>query len=354
MNKRIWIDYTKVRETLDFETVLKHYNIEYQTGRDEVRVRCHFHKNDNDPSLNINLPEKKFKCFGCDAQGNILSFIALKEGLDPKNKEHLYKTAEIAVSLMGMELSDFPKSNSKKIGAESRSKRVNGQTRPKPKGKAEKADNGAESVSEADAKSEPPKTNPLFDRVLSLKTAHPFLEARGITPEVAEKFELGYCSAGMMKKRIAIMLRNEDGERVGYCGRWAVDDPLPEGQQKYKLPYNFHKTLILWNLHRAVELGRKHLVIVEGFWSVIRLHQAGIPTVSTLGSDISAEQVQMIKNAGYRHVTVILDGDEAGRLARPAFASEISKVAYVRTLELPDGVKPDTMDDEWLDRIKPR
>ena len=58
-------------------------------------------------------------------------------------------------------------------------------------------------------------------------------------------------------------------------------------------------------------------MIVEGYWSAMRLHQEGIPAVATMGTSISTEQVKLLTDTGYRFATVLYDGDEQGRKEPP-------------------------------------
>ena len=120
------------------------------------------------------------------------------------------------------------------------------------------------------------KVNPVLDLKLKLDHEHPFLAERGITPEVAEAFGIGFADRGIMKDRIAIPIHNERGELVAYAGRYAKED-VPDGTLRYRLPKTFFKSLVLYNLHRAKEFEKRHVVIVEGFWSAVRLHRDGIP-----------------------------------------------------------------------------
>jgi len=67
---------------------------------------------------------------------------------------------------------------------------------------------------------------------------------------------------GLMQGRIVIPLHNEQGELVGYAGRWPGEPP--EGEPKYKFPPKFHKSAVLFNLRRvdASEVEDKGLIIV--------------------------------------------------------------------------------------------
>jgi DNA primase len=90
-----------------------------------------------------------------------------------------------------------------------------------------------------------------------------------------------------MASRIGIPIENAKGELVAYSGRWAgTDAELPEGEEKYKLPKGFHKTLELWNLARVKHC--KHLIVVEGYFGAMRLHGLRLPAVALMGSSLTA------------------------------------------------------------------
>ncbi|MDA2927728.1 toprim domain-containing protein, partial [Acidobacteria bacterium AH-259-G07] len=109
--------------------------------------------------------------------------------------------------------------------------------------------------------------------------------------QVVNFFGLGYCKRGLMKNRIAIPIHDEKGKLAAYAGRWAGDE-LPEGEEKYKLPLGFKKSHVLFNLHRVT--GAERIVIVEGYWSVFRLHQLGIQAVALMGTTLSQAQENLL------------------------------------------------------------
>ena len=79
-------------------------------------------------------------------------------------------------------------------------------------------------------------------------------------------------------------IHDERGVLVVY----PADGPakLPEGVSKYDLPHNFPKRRVLFNLHRVT--GAEHLVLVEGYWSVFRLHALDVSAVALMGRTLSA------------------------------------------------------------------
>jgi DNA primase len=115
-------------------------------------------------------------------------------------------------------------------------------------------------------------------------------------------------------------------------GRWPGNPP--DGTPKYKLPTGFRKGLELFNLDRAVkEPLDKPLVIVEGFFDAIKLHQNGCrKVVALMGSSLSAGQEELIrKNTnGQSQVIVMLDEDDAGRAGRDDIAARLAKFCFVK------------------------
>jgi len=90
----------------------------------------------------------------------------------------------------------------------------------------------------------------------------------------------------------------------------AIDDG---SEPRYKLPAGFHKGQVLYNLHRAVEVGERGLIVVEGFFDAINVSQAGYPfVVALMGCSLSEEQERLLV-AHSDQVVLMLDGDDAGR-----------------------------------------
>jgi DNA primase len=70
-----------------------------------------------------------------------------------------------------------------------------------------------------------------------------------------------------------------------------------------------------------------------------------------MGTSVSVQQLKLLAHANARHVTVMLDGDEAGRAASEEVAGAIANVAWSRIVHLADGVQPDTLDRAQLERL---
>jgi DNA primase len=69
-----------------------------------------------------------------------------------------------------------------------------------------------------------------------------------------------------------------------------------------------------------------------------------------MGTTVSVQQLELLAHTNARHVTVLLDGDEAGRAAAEEVAGAIANVAWARVVHLPEGAQPDTVDHAELER----
>jgi DNA primase len=134
---------------------------------------------------------------------------------------------------------------------------------------------GPRSGAPANSNDPPPaKSNGALGYCLALDPLHPYPIERGLSPATVETFGLGFANRGYFSGFVCIPLWNADGELVGYAGRWPDDAAVEAGQvEKYRLPPKFRKLDLLYNIQRVA--GRKHVVLVEGFWSVFRLPRRG-------------------------------------------------------------------------------
>ena len=67
------IDVNKIRSNADIVKVISSYLPLQQKGRNYVAV-CPFH-NDSNPSLTVSQEKQIYKCFSCNASGNVFTFV---------------------------------------------------------------------------------------------------------------------------------------------------------------------------------------------------------------------------------------------------------------------------------------
>ena len=149
-----------------------------------------------------------------------------------------------------------------------------------------------------------------------------------------------------MHGRLVIPIHNAEGELVAYCGR-SVDQTEP----RYRMPPAFAKSEILFNMHRASSGRDNIVVVVEGFFDCMKVHQAGFrPVVGLMGSALYEPQRRVLLER-FRHVILLLDGDATGRKASAAIAQKLRPHCQVEVLLLPDGVQPDQLPAKDVEKL---
>ena len=315
-----WMDFALVREQSDFVIILARYEIAHARQRDQVSMLCPFH-DDRQPSLSVSLERKVFHCFACQAKGDILDFVAMME------KVPIPEAARIVAKCCGIPLDG-------RLAPPRRSPKTTEGRRNDSSAQGRSGEHGGHVA----------KNSPCCD--LTLDPTHRYLFDRGLTPELVEAFGLGHCSKGRLRGRVCIPIHSPDGAQVlAFSGRWANDD-VPAGTPRYLMPRGFKKSEVLFNYHRVV--GAQHLVIVEGYWSVFRLHALNVPAIALMGTSLSETQLDLLCQSGTRILTLFLDADRAGQRATDDLLPRLSALFFVRTPALPDGESPDTVSEDLL------
>jgi len=184
---------------------------------------------------------------------------------------------------------------------------------------------------------------PLAFTLQGIDPHHPYLAGRGVGTNTAAYFGTGfYSEKGLMEGQIIIPIHNEDGILVAYAGRG-----LGQTEPRYKFPVHFRKSHVLFNLHRAVHHG-KAVIVVEGFFDCFNVYQAGFPcVVALMGCSLSHRQETLLQHH-FRQVTLMLDGDNAGRRAGAVIAARLATKLAVRVVEVPLGTQPDQLSADQI------
>jgi len=153
-----------------------------------------------------------------------------------------------------------------------------------------------------------------------------------------------YQGAGFLVGRCVIPIRDEKGLLVAYVGR-AVNGEEP----KYRFPAGFRKSQVLFNLDRAMRTASCNVIVVEGFFDALKVHQAGHPAVVALmGSSFSQRQSELLLGR-FASVTLMLDGDEPGRRAAEYIVQLLTPKVPVNKVELPNRSQPDQLSSSEID-----
>ena len=71
-----------------------------------------------------------------------------------------------------------------------------------------------------------------------------------------------------------------------------------------------------------------------------------------MGLSISDAQIRLLSEGGIRSVIVILDGDDEGQAAMQTMVPRLASHFFTRSIRLPQGNKPDDVDQSVLNEVK--
>ena len=333
----------QLKSSVDIVKVIGEYVRLRKTGVSRYTGLCPFH-NEKTPSFSVHAGHQFYKCFGCGAAGDVLKFV------------------------MEFEHVSFPEAL--KLLAER-----NGIPMPK---RAEYADEDTRLRAAAFQIQELAQQS--FREQLASPAgleARRYLEKRGVSPEMAEMFGLGYAersgrtllrilerqgftaeqleNSGVVGKRedgsfydrfrlrLMFPIHSETGKVIAFGGR-ALD---PHEDAKYINSADspiYKKSAVLYNLHRAKDPIRRadRSVLVEGYMDVIGVFAAGVrEVVAPCGTALTAPQVQALRKHSDK-IVVNFDPDEAGAAAAGRSINLLLEEGmFVRIVEFEDGLDPD-------------
>jgi DNA primase len=194
---------------------------------------------------------------------------------------------------------------------------------------------------------------------------------------VSERDNGGYYDR--FRNRIMIPIRDERGRMAGFGARSLSAEDQPKFLNSPETAL-FSKSNLLFGLDRARKPIRAEdqAVIVEGYFDVIGVHQAGFENVvSPMGTALTEDQMRLLKKFS-RRIVLALDPDAAGqhavlrgleaarqsldRTAEIAFdvrgllRHEARLQADLRVASMPDGLDPDEVvqrdASQWAALIK--
>lgn len=208
-----------------------------------------------------------------------------------------------------------------------------------------------------------------------------YLKKRGVTGEVAKKFQLGFAPPGWgsvltalgssddsrrllnelglivtnennktydrFRERLVFPIRNKRGQVVGFGGR-VLDDSMPKYLNSPETPL-FHKGREVYGLYEVLQSSGKNqrIILVEGYMDVIALHQYGVTNVvAALGTAITQDHIELLFRST-SELVICLDGDSAGQKA--AWRSVVNALPVLRgarqlkILTVPEGEDPDSL-----------
>ncbi|MES1200285.1 MAG: DNA primase [Pseudomonadota bacterium] len=309
---------------------------------------CPFHQ-EKSSSFHVLDAKGIYKCFGCDAKGDVFTLAMKLEGLS--FPEAVAEMAERA----GMEL---PKDEGEDRGDAERRKRLYA----------------------AAARAAKLYADALRSREGA--AARDYLKGRGFDAELCTRFGIGYAPGGYtwlidklrgegfsfeelieaglardsedgrrpidtFRDRVTFEITDAGGKIIAFGGRALQKDAKAKYINSPECAL-YSKSRVLYRLKQARELLAKTkasgLVVSEGYLDVIAFERAGIAAVAPCGTALTEEQLQLIWRAGGEPI-LCFDGDTAGlRAADRALDLALPHLGPGRTVKialLPQGEDPD-------------
>ncbi len=331
----------QIRDRVDLVELVGR-NVSLKRAGRSYKGLCPFH-GEKTPSFHVNPDRGTYYCFGCQEGGDAFSFLIKVENLT---------FAEAARSLArdcGIEIPET-------VGGQGGISEA-----------AFAANEVAQSVYRAGF-GEP--GNP----------AAAYLARRGLAPEDAERFEIGFApdrwdtvaralaargvpasvgeKAGLLaarergegyydrlRGRLTFPIHDARGRIIGFGGRALSEGQEPKYLNTPESPI-FHKREAFYGLSAALAAIRRadRAVVVEGYFDRIALARAGVDeSLATCGTSLSEGHARNLRRRT-RNVVLLFDGDEAGQRAMERSLDVLLPAGLrVRAALLPAGCDPDDL-----------
>jgi DNA primase len=341
-----------IRERLPLDQVVSDYVALRPAGAGRLKGLCPFH-DEKTPSFNVNASLGFYKCFGCSASGDAITFV--------REVEHLSFTEAVEVL-------------ARKAGVEVTYEQGGAAPRQHGSQRQRLLDAHREAASYYVAQLASPEA----------EIGRAFLRERGFDESSWAHFGVGYAPTGWesltthlrstgftneemlagglatqgqrgtpydrFRGRLVWPIRDMKGDVIGFgARRLREDDSGPKYLNTPETPL-YKKSQVLYGVDLAKNdiATRYKAVVVEGYTDVMACHLAGETTaVATCGTAFGAEHVQVLRRLlmdqdEFRgRVVFTFDGDEAGqKAALKAFADDQRFVTQLFVAVQPDGLDP--------------
>jgi DNA primase len=346
-------DVAAVKERANIADVVGDYVTLRSAGGGSLKGLCPFHE-EKSPSFNVTPARGYFYCFGCQASGDVISFLTQLEHLS------FTEAVERLADRVGVQLRYDDNGPSVPRAAPGQRQRLLGAHKAA-------AEFFLDQLASADA-----------------LAGRRFLSSRGFDRAAAEHFGIGYAPrtwealrdhlrgrgftdaeltvGGLTQQghrgvrdrfvgRLMWPIRDVAGDVVGFGARRIHDDDRIEAKylNTAETPI-YKKSAVLYGLDLAKKeiARRRQAVVVEGYTDVMACHLSGVETaVATCGTTFGTEHIRVLRRLlmdqdEFRgEVIFTFDGDAAGRRAAlKAFQEDQRFVTQTFVAVEPGGLDP--------------
>ena len=309
---------------------LKRYNRSY-------KGLCPFHR-EKTPSFTVTPDKGIYHCFGCGRGGDLFAFVMEYEGVEFR------EAMEILSRAAGIDISQLQK-NEKKDPAYDllmRSARLYNEFLTGAGGepylqyvKGRKI--GDDAISRFQIGASPDQWQFLLEKFPDeLQTMERI--------SLARKSEKSGKHFDFFRGRIMFPIRDSSGQVVGFGGRVLPGSDNPAKYMNSPESSVFQKSKVLYGLFENMSSIRKSrtAIVTEGYLDVVGLAETGVDLgVAPLGTALTQDHIHLLKRYA-DHVTLMLDGDAAGREAARKGAQLLIGQGFQssRMFFLPTGMDP--------------
>jgi len=340
----------RVRDAVDFVELVSARTELRRAGPARYEGLCPFH-DERTPSFGIDPVQKVYHCFGCQASGDVFTFVQETEGVDFKG------ALELLAERYGVELEleqEDPQAAQRRMRRErllellSRTaayyERYLWESREAHRARDYLAGRGLgeEVLREFQVGFAPS----AWDRVLTASRRGGFSVEELYATGLAQRSRQGGQPYDRFRARITFPLPDLRGRVLGFGARAMRDESADGGPPKYLNTADneiYHKGLHLYGAH----LARSHaarageVIVCEGYTDAIALHQAGMRNaVGLMGTALTAEQLGELARMAHT-VLLALDADTSGQdaMLRASRLAAQRKIE-LRVVALPPGTDP--------------
>ncbi len=358
----------QIKERLSIEDVISSY-IKVDRVGSSLKAKCPFH-NEKTPSFFISPARGSYYCFGCNASGDIFTFVEEFEGLDFKG------TLKLLANKAGVKLESFTKENREQESERERLYQAMEEATLYFENNLKTNQDALAYLKSRSVNEKSIKDFRIGYAVLDWRKLYDFLKSKKFTDNEIEKAGLAKkpedAGKGMYDRfrgRVMFPISDSSGRIIAFSGRILIDDGKSAKYLNSPETPIYNKSSVLFGIDKAKESIRKNnfSILVEGQIDLVLSHQAGFKnTVASSGTamaDSVISKENIINNLGLvnrlsKNIVLAYDADKAGVNAANRFAKiALSLGMDVKVASMPEGVDPADLiskvgADAWKEAIR--
>ena len=326
----------QIKEKLSIDEVVGSY-IKLERAGNNFKARCPFH-NEKTPSFFVSPDRGSYYCFGCQAKGDIFTFVQEFESID------FVGALKLLADKAGITIEQFaPKVDDKRerifllLEASTLFLEKNLSTEEIPLEYLKKR-----GLTEKDIKDW--RIGFVRDEWRSI---YEHLKSKGFTDDEMLRAGMikteGQNTYDRFRGRIMFPIFDTAGRVIAFSGRILHDDGKSAKYLNSPQTEVFDKSKTLYGLDRAKHSIRKFdfSILVEGQMDIIMSHQAGFTnTVASSGTALTVEHLSILKRISNK-IIMSFDSDNAGaKAAERSWALALSLGMDVKVAAIPSGFDP--------------